>query len=202
MVAQTTPHNSPATDYSWLTADALVVAPQLLGWELVSHVDGRVTAGRIVEVEAYHGLQDPASHAHRGRTPRTAPMFELGGTVYVYQSYGIHTCLNLVTGPKGEASAVLIRALEPTRGLEGMASRRQTTNPRRLASGPGNVGQALGISLKLSGTHLGGALDLRPPAAPITPDQIATSPRIGIKRAIEHPWRFYLAGNHFVSGPK
>jgi DNA-3-methyladenine glycosylase len=192
--------------YTWLTADALTVAPQLLGWELISHAGGADTGGRIVELEAYHGSIDPASHAYRGLTPRTAPMFEAGGAIYVYLSYGIHTCLNLVTGPAGEAQALLIRALEPTRGLDVMATRRHLPWPlssadhRRLARGPGSLGQALGITRALSGTHLGEVLELRPPQTPLDPAALTAGPRIGISQAVSHPWRFYLTGNPFVSG--
>lgn len=187
--------------YTWLQADSLQVAPRLLGWELVSHVGDATTAGRIVEVEAYHGTSDPASHAYRGLTPRTAPMFQTGGTIYVYLSYGLHTCLNIVTGPVGEAQAVLIRALEPTVGPSVMAARRRTTNPRQLASGPGKLAQALGIGLSLSGTQLGGVLELRPPATPPNPAAITAGPRIGIRQATDRPWRFYLTGNAYLSRP-
>jgi DNA-3-methyladenine glycosylase len=185
--------------YDWLTADSLSVAPQLLGWALVSHADGITTAGRIVELEAYHGAQDPASHAYRGRTPRTAPMFEAGGAIYVYLSYGIHTCMNIVTGPAGEGQAVLLRALEPTLGLDTMYQRRGTHEARQLTSGPGRLTQALGISLQLSGARLGGVLELRPPAAPLPPEAIAAGPRIGISSAKEQPWRFYVRGNPYLS---
>lgn len=191
--------------YTWLEQDVLTVAPQLLGWELISHVDDTTTAGRIVEVEAYHGVVDPASHAYRGRTPRTAPMFEAGGGVYVYLSYGLHTCLNLVTGPAGEAQAVLIRALEPTRGPDIMAGRRRLPLPlrpadhRRLARGPGSLGQALGITRALSGRRLGGVLELAPPTTTIDPAALVAGPRIGITHAVDKPWRFYLAGSPFVS---
>ena len=150
-------------DYDWLEQDSLTVAPLLLGWELVSRAGGVETAGRIVEVEAYHGTDDPASHAYRGLTNRTAPMFERGGAIYVYLSYGINYCVNIVTGPAGEASAVLIRALEPNTGLEIMARRRHTSDPLRLASGPGKLTHALGIGLGLSGSRLGETLALRPP---------------------------------------
>lgn len=186
-------------DYSWLESDSLEVAPRLLGWELMSHADGAETAGRIVEVEAYHGVTDPASHAYRGRTTRTAPMFERGGTIYVYLSYGINNCVNIVTSPAGEASAVLIRALEPTTGLDLMARRRGTSDPRRLTSGPGKLTQALGITLELSGSRLGQTLALRPPNAPLSADHIATGPRIGISHAADRPWRFYVQGDPFVS---
>lgn len=186
----------------WLAADALVVAPQLLGWELISHSPEGRTGGRIVEVEAYHGAEDPASHAFRGLTPRTAPMFAAGGTIYIYRSYGIHTCMNIVTGPPGQAQAVLIRALEPTIGLELMASRRGATNPRLLTSGPGRVGQALGLSINMSGQTLNTEnLELRPPTVPVDPAHIVATTRIGIKVATENPWRFYLAGSSYISRP-
>jgi DNA-3-methyladenine glycosylase len=186
-------------DYEWLTADSLEVAPRLLGWELVSKTGGVETAGRIVEVEAYHGPQDEASHAYRGSTKRTAPMFETGGGIYVYLSYGIHTCVNITTGPAGNGQAVLIRALEPTIGLGTMAARRHLSAPEALTSGPGKLTQALGITLGLSGERLGGVISLRPPAVPVDPALVATGPRIGISRARSLPWRFYLAQNRFVS---
>ena len=186
-----------------LQQDAVQVAPQLLGWELLRHeADGSVTGGRIVEVEAYHGAEDPASHAFRGRSGRTAPMFEAGGTIYVYLSYGLHTCLNIVTGPAGKAQAVLIRALEPTQGLAAMAARRRTTTERLLASGPGRVGQALGLTLALSGQQLGQTLELRPPRTALPAKLVAKGPRVGIRLATDRPWRFWLAGNRFVSGPR
>jgi DNA-3-methyladenine glycosylase len=190
-------------EYDWLTGDSIEVAPRLLGLELVSNSGGVETAGRIVEVEAYHGPEDPASHAYRGRpTKRTAPMFDIGGTVYVYFSYGVHTCMNITTGQKGEGQAVLIRALEPTTGIDVMAARRGTTNLRQLCSGPGKLTQALAITLDLSGTRLGQTLSLRPPSAPADPTLIAAGPRIGVSKAIDHPWRFYLKDNPFVSGKR
>lgn len=129
-------------------------------------------------------------------------MFAAGGAVYLYRSYGIHTCMNIVTGPAGEAQAVLIRALEPTIGLELMARRRRTASPRLLASGPGRVGQALGLTVAMSGQKLNtGTLELRPPSSPIDPAEIVATTRIGIKVATENPWRFYLASNLHVSRP-
>jgi DNA-3-methyladenine glycosylase len=186
-------------DYSWLEADSLEVAPRVLGWELVSRGGGEYTAGRIVEVEAYHGATDPASHAYRGLTNRTAPMFERGGAIYVYFSYGMHACMNIVTGPAGEAGAVLIRALEPVTGLDTMAHRRGTDDPLRLTSGPGKLAQALGITLDLNGTRLGETLALRPPDTPVPPNNIAAGPRVGISRAADRPWRFYIKDSPFLS---
>lgn len=182
-----------------LNQDSLIVAPQLLGWELISHSPDGVTGGYIVEVEAYHGQEDPASHAFRGLTTRTAPMFAAGGTIYVYLSYGLHTCLNIVTGPAGQAQAVLIRALGPTQGLELMQTRRHQTNPLLLTNGPGRVGQALGISRELSGTRLGDVLELRAPTQPVAQNQISRGPRVGVSQAADKTWRFWLAGNPYVS---
>ena len=194
----TKPDPSP---YQWLTADSLTVAPLLLGLELVSNAGGIETAGRIVEVEAYHGREDPASHAYRGHTSRVAAMFGAGGAIYVYLSYGVHNCVNIVTGPAGEGQAVLIRALEPTIGLDVMATRRHTAGPRLLTSGPGRLSQSLGIGLDLSGSRLGETLSLRPTGPyPAQALAVATSPRIGITKAADYPWRFYLRDNPYVSG--
>jgi DNA-3-methyladenine glycosylase len=193
------PQAQPPSDYDWLTQDVLTVAPALLGWELVTQLGGQETAGRIVELEAYHGTEDPASHAFRGPSPRTAPMFQCGGYIYTYRSYGIHTCMNIVTGQEGTAQAALIRAVEPTVGLEIMSARRRITNPLLLAAGPGRLTQALGITLADSGTVLGGRIWLRPPSRPIDPKAILTGPRIGISAAKDLPWRYYLSQNRFVS---
>jgi len=192
---------SAVNTYPWLERDCLTVARHLLGWELVSNSGGLPTRGRIVEVEAYHGPEDPASHAFRGPTPRTLPMFENGGAVYVYLSYGVHACLNIVTGPKGDGQAVLIRALEPVDGLEIMMVRRHTGNLKQLCSGPGKLTQALDIGLWQSGSRLGQALELRPPQTDIDISDIKASPRIGISSATDYPWRFSLATSPFVSRP-
>lgn len=155
--------------------------------------------GTIVEVEAYDRT-DPASHSFRGLTPRNSAMFGPPGCAYVYRSYGIHWCLNVVCGAEaGAGEAVLVRALEPTAGLELMAERRGLADSRLLCAGPGRLTQALGVS----GAHDGLLLD-RPPfelrARPATVP-LARGPRIGISVAVERPWRYGLAGSRYLSRP-
>jgi DNA-3-methyladenine glycosylase len=150
----------------------------------------------VVEVEAY-APDDPASHSYRGRTARNAAMFGPPGHAYVYRSYGIHHCLNLVCGPDGEGAAVLVRALEPTSGLEAMRERRGVEETRLLCSGPGRLCEALGVTL----AHDGLALD-EPPFLLLPregePDFVATT-RVGITRAVDLPWRYVERGSRFVS---
>lgn len=168
------------------------VAPELIGVTLL--VDG--VGGPIVEVEAYDQA-DPASHAFRGPTARNATMFGPPGHAYVYRSYGIHWCLNLVCDLEGRAEAALIRALAPEHGVDEMRSRRGVLAERALCSGPGKLCRALAITR----AHDGLALDA-PPFQLLeregTP-AIVTGPRIGISRAVDHPWRYGLAGSPFVS---
>jgi DNA-3-methyladenine glycosylase len=168
------------------------VAPQLVGALLL--VDG--VGGTIVEVEAYHP-EDPASHAFRGRTPRNASMFGPPGHAYVYRSYGIHWCLNLVCEEEGTAAAVLIRALEPTHGLERMRERRRMDNEHLLCAGPGRLCEALAVT----GAHDGAALDEPPFEVRARTEQVevVATPRIGITRAADLPWRYVLASSRFVS---
>ena len=161
----------------------------------VLEVDG--CGGIIVEAEAY-AHNDPASHSYTGRNSRNARMFGPPGTAYVYRSYGVHWCLNFVCDPKQRGCAVLIRALEPTKGLDRMRARRGTDNIRQLCSGPGKLTKALGITGALDGL----SLDARPfkltlPKGPLPP--IVVGPRIGITRAVEQPWRFGLKGSRFHS---
>jgi DNA-3-methyladenine glycosylase len=181
-------------DRSFFDRSVHEVAPDLVGATLV--VDG--VGGVIVEVEAYDH-EDPASHGYRGLTARNASMFGPAGHAYVYRSYGVHWCLNLVCEAIGVANAVLIRALEPRHGLAVMRERRGRDDPRLLCSGPGRLCQALGITRE----HDGLALD-RPPfelvAAPAAVT-VAAARRVGITRAAERPWRYGLSGSPYLSRP-
>jgi DNA-3-methyladenine glycosylase len=170
------------------------VAPDLIGATLL--VDG--VGGRIVEVEAYD-QEDPASHGYRGRTARNAAMFGPPGHAYVYRSYGIHWCLNLVCRERGVPEAVLIRALEPMSGLDVQQSRRGVKDVRALCSGPGKLCQALGIT----GEHDGLALDVPPFELEARAEipEIVTGPRIGITRATELRWRYMNANSPYLSRP-
>lgn len=190
---------------SWYARPAEVVARELLGAVLVTTLDGRETAGRIIETEAYTGPHDAASHAAEriGRTARNTAMFGAPGIAYVYRSYGIHWCLNIVTDDVDFPAAVLIRAIEPLSGIAHMRARRQhrqkPLSATALTSGPGRVAAALGIT---------GALDAhpldRPPlrvraGAPPAPSSIVCGPRIGISCATDWPLRFWEKDNPWVS---
>ncbi|HTR74896.1 MAG TPA: DNA-3-methyladenine glycosylase [Solirubrobacterales bacterium] len=173
------------------------VARELIGCRLLFAGVG----GTIVEVEAYE-REDPASHSFVGLTERTKVMFGPPGHAYVYLSYGIHSLLNFVCEPEGEAAAVLIRALEPTTGLETMRRRRPAARTDLdLCSGPGKLTEALGVTLTDNAARLDRDpfLLLPPEAAPPT---VVTSPRIGITKAVEKPWRFSVAGSRYVSRPR
>lgn len=179
---------------------SLEIAPRLLNKVLVRD-DGR--AGRIIEVEAYRGSEDPASHAYRGPTARNQAMFGPPGHLYVYLSYGVHWCANVVCGPPGEAQAVLLRALEPLRGLDQMRTARGGGPDRDLCRGPGRLCQALGIDRSYDGEDLTdrrGRVWLEDDGCE-PPDRPATSPRIGISVAREHLWRFTTPGHRALSRP-
>jgi DNA-3-methyladenine glycosylase len=170
------------------------VAPDLIGATLLYKGVG----GRIVEVEAYHHTE-PAAHSFGGQTARNAVMFGPPGYVYVYRSYGIHWCVNFVCEPKGSASAVLLRAIEPTTGLPAMRRRRGVTDERLLCSGPGRLCEALGITIADYGLPLD-----QPPFELFgrtgKPEVIA-GPRIGLTKAVDYPWRYGLKGSRFLSKP-
>jgi DNA-3-methyladenine glycosylase len=179
---------------SFFTRSVHTVAPDLIGATLLFKGVG----GVIVEVEAYHHT-DPAAHSFGGRTERNAVMFGPPGYAYVYRSYGIHWCLNFVCEPEGVASAVLIRALAPTHGLAVMRRRRGVTDERLLCSGPGRLCEALGIT----DAQYGLALDHPPFEIFGRADEVevAVGPRIGLTKAVDHPWRYGLEGSRFVSKP-
>ena len=159
------------------------------------------SAGVIVETESYH-VDDPACHAFGGPTPRSSVLFGPPAHVYVYLSYGIHSLLNFVAEPEGEAAAVLIRALEPTEGFDVMRRRRGVQRVQDLCSGPGKLTQALGVGLDLNGVPLAaGPIQVSPRADDRSDPEIVTGPRVGITKAVEHPWRFCLAGSRYVSRP-
>jgi DNA-3-methyladenine glycosylase len=187
----------------WMSRPAAEVdeaARELLGWQLA----GNGVRIRLTEVEAYAGLgTDPASHAHRGRTPRNAVMFGPAGVAYVYHVYGMHWCLNVVTGAVGEASAVLLRAGTVVDGIDLARSRRGGAGPdRELARGPARLTVAMGIDARVNGTSLldgTGPLLLTPPAEPVDAALIRSGPRVGVASAHDTPWRFWLDGEPSVS---
>jgi DNA-3-methyladenine glycosylase len=191
--------------------DTRVVARELLGCLLWARpAGGEACAGRIVEVEAYLGRDDPASHAAPGPTPRSAIMYGPPGHAYVYLSYGVHHCLNAVTEPDGRAGAVLLRAIEPVAGAAAMAVRRGTGDPRRLGGGPGRLCQALGIDRAWNGLPLAGAaaarVELAGPgsvwvARGPAPAAVAVGPRIGIRKATASPLRFCDRDSRCLSRP-
>jgi DNA-3-methyladenine glycosylase len=170
------------------------VAPDLIGALLLFNGVG----GRLVEVEAYHHTE-PAAHSYRGPTERNVVMFGPPGYAYVYRSYGIHWCLNFVCEPKGSASAVLIRAVEPTAGLAAMRRRRGIADERLLCSGPGRVCEALGITRADNGLSLTAApFELHARTGAV---EVIAGPRIGITKAVDLPWRYGEKGSRFLSKP-
>jgi DNA-3-methyladenine glycosylase len=173
------------------------VARELVGCRLFYAGCG----GTIVETESYE-RDDPACHAYVGLTKRTATLFGPPGRAYVYLSYGIHSLLNAVAEPEGEAAAVLIRALEPTAGLEAMRERRGERPDADLCSGPGKLTEALGIGLDDNDADLTADPFLLLPPEPGWRGEVVTGPRVGITKAVERPWRFSLRGSRFVSRPR
>lgn len=170
------------------------VAPELIGATLMVGSTG----GMIVEVEAYHHT-DPAAHSYGGQTERNAVMFGSPGRVYVYRSYGIHWCMNFVCEAAGSASAVLLRAIEPTAGLAAMRRRRSVEELRNLCSGPGKLCEALGVTRKHNGLRIDQPpFELRTRTGDV---EVVRGVRIGITKAVEHPWRYGLKGSKFLSKP-
>ncbi len=185
--------------------DTVQVAKDLLGAYLVRELDGHLLVGRIVETEAYVGMDDRASHASVGRTRRNAVMFGPPGYAYVYVIYGIHHCLNVVTEREGFPAAVLIRAVEPVQGVDIMRRLRGGRPDRELTNGPGKLCQALGIDLRLYGHDLCAGEHLWiAPGALKSDESIVQGPRVGVqgdKRALTVPWRFAIKGHPYVSRP-
>lgn len=187
--------------------DVNSIAIDLLGKYLFTSIDGIVTAGIIVETEAYKGAEDKASHAYGGRfTNRTQIMYEDGGVSYVYLCYGIHHLFNVVTGPKGIPHAVLIRGLEPIEGLDQMLMRRGMTSLKpNLTAGPGALAQAMGIDKRLNGEDLlGDLIWIEDKGLKYKEEDLTYCPRVGVAYADDHallPWRYYVTGNKFVSKP-
>ncbi|MBM7493964.1 DNA-3-methyladenine glycosylase [Micromonospora luteifusca] len=189
-------------DYSWLHAPAAQVpetAQTLLGWEITA---GGVRV-RLTEVEAYAGTgEDPASHAHRGSTPRTAVMFGPAGYAYTYFVFGMHWCLNIISGAEGEAAAVLLRAGEVVDGVDIARERRGDVSGRDLARGPARLVVALGITAAANGTSMidgNGPILLTPPTRPVNRSAISAGPRVGVAAAHDVPWRFWITDDPTVS---
>jgi len=193
----------PASYYNQPT---LMLARDLIGKTLWRRDSAGTVAGIIVETEAYISAIDPASHNYRKPSKRSMTMFGEPGRAYVYMTYGMYHCLNVVTEPAGTSAAVLIRAIEPTVGRDIMAARCPSTrNARDLARGPGRLCQALALNRDDNGTDLTGNalwISLTPDAAPFADEQIGTSPRIGISQGQDLLWRFYVLEHRSVSGPK
>lgn len=194
----TTTRRAATLPVGFFTRPADVVAQELIGTVMLSRIGGETAAGRVVETEAYLGVVDPASHAYRGRrTANNAAIFGAPSLWYVYRSYGMHWCANLVCAREGEAAAVLIRALEPVEGLDVMRLRRGAVDDRHLCSGPGKLCKALGITRELDGMLM--------PDSPVIvqngemPARVVATTRIGITQAADWPLRFVAAESPWLS---
>lgn len=191
----------PPLPHAFYDRASVEVARDLLGKTLWRRTEAGLAAGIIVETEAYDGANDPASHAWRGQTPRNAVMFGPAGHAYVYFTYGMHYGMNTVTGPVGQASGVLLRAIQPIVGLDLMRERRGDHIPDRdLARGPGRLCQALGITTADKGTDLTGDMLWISETLDAPDLLITTTPRIGITRATDRLWRFVVCDNQYISG--
>jgi DNA-3-methyladenine glycosylase len=190
--------------------DVTSLAKDLLGKYLVSQIGGNICSGKIIETEAYRGPDDRACHAYNNRiTPRTEVMYEAGGVAYVYICYGMHHLMNVITGPRDHAHAVLIRALEPVDGLDIMADRRKLPfGDTRLTKGPGTLSKALGITSEHNGIMLydrSSLIWIEDRGVKISSQEICSGPRIGVESAGEAalwPWRYFVKGNKYVSARK
>ena len=203
--------NAPLLTPEFYLRDPRQVAPDLLGKVLVRREGKHLRAGRIVEVEAYLGVEDPAAHAHRGPTPRNQVLFGPPGRAYVYFIYGFHYCLNISCEPEGRAGCLLIRALEPVSGIERMYAARdlepkhgRVTELRLLTSGPGRLAEAFSITRERDNGKdvTSRRSDLQVVDDGWKPERIVTTVRIGITKAAEEKLRYIVAGNPFVSGKK
>jgi len=186
-------------DFSALETSAPQAAKRLLGCVLERELDGTVVRCRIVETEAYDQT-DAASHSYKGRTPRTDVMFGPAGYLYVYFTYGMHYCCNVVVGSEGEGAAVLIRAVEPLEGEEALQRRRPGKTGKELTNGPAKTCQALGIDRQMNGHDLRQRPLRLVIVPPLKEEDVVVTPRIGIKQAVDVPWRFYSKDNPYVSG--
>ncbi len=184
-------------DFEWLNVPTETAARRLLGCELVSEIDGQAVRVRIVETEAYDQT-DEASHTFRGRSKRNDAMFKAAGHMYVYFTYGMHHCCNVVCGKEGEGSGALIRAVEPIEGLEIIEKRRGMSGVH-VTNGPGKVAQALGINLKLSGHDLSEPPIRLVKKPALTDEEVTIGSRVGISKAVHELRRFYITGNAYVS---
>jgi len=191
----------------YLDSDVVSIAKDLIGKYLFTRIDGLITGGCIVETEAYNGIVDKASHAYGNRrTPRTSIMFEQGGIAYVYLCYGIHEMLNVVTSVAGQPHAILIRAIQPTVGLDIMQARRNMAVIKpNITRGPGSVAKAMGISRKINGISLNSdTMWIEDQGLTFPDEEIAAGPRIGVDYAGNDallPYRFYVKSNIYVSKP-
>lgn len=174
------------------------MAKRLLGQRLVRILEGVRLAGLIVETEAYRGRRDPASHAYKGRTPRNEVMFGEPGHAYLYFTYGFHNCLNLTVEPRGKPAAVLVRAIQPTEGIEHMMENRGVRQLERLTNGPGKLTQAIRIDRRLNGEDLVKSRVLFLERGRRIRN-VGSSSRVGINAGTEYKWRFFVEGNRFVS---
>lgn len=198
-------NNQKKLDRNFYTHELLTVAKELLGKILVKKDKGQILSGRIVEVEAYDGSIDEAAHTFIGKTKRNEIMFGIGGFFYVYFTYGVHFCCNVVTGEIGKGTAVLIRAIEPLKGIDFMIKNRFNKNlvnekeKYNLTNGPGKICQAMSINKTHYGLDLTGNKVYILDAPNIKEEDIVVSKRIGIKKSIDLPWRFYIKDNLYVS---